>query len=55
MRNPGVQPPPATSPAPGAALVLARWNSWVRVYWPETGTTAWVDLAETAHEPLPPE
>ncbi len=50
-----VQRLPETAPQPGAALVLARWNSWVRVYWPDTGETAWVDLAETAHEPAPSE
>ena len=46
-----VQRVPETAPQPGAALVLARWNSWVRVYWPDTGETAWVDLAETEFEP----
>ncbi len=34
------------------ALVLARWNSWVRVYYPDTGETAWVDLREVGFEIL---
>ena len=38
------------APAPGAVLVLKRWNSWVQVQWPD-GETAWVDLAETPWAP----
>ena len=34
------------------ALVLARWNSWVRLYFPDTGETAWVDLREVGFEVL---
>ena len=34
------------------ALVLARWNSWVRVWLPASGEIRWVDLGETAFEPL---
>ena len=34
------------------ALVLARWNSWVRLYFPETGEMAWVDLREVGFEIL---
>ena len=34
------------------ALVLARWNSWVRLYYPATGETAWVDLREVGFEIL---
>ena len=41
-----------TAPQPGAALVVARWNSWVRLYWPETGQIEWVDLRETKFENL---
>ena len=37
------------------ALVLDRWNSWVRVLFPETGETRWVDLTQTGYEPLAPE
>ena len=40
------------APAPGAALVVARWNSWVRLYWPESGRIEWVDLRETPYENL---
>ena len=40
------------APVQGAVLVLQRWNSWVRVYDPETGETAWVDLGETEYEPV---
>ena len=34
------------------ALVLARWNSWVRLYFPDTGEMAWVDLREVGFEIL---
>jgi|GEM_PF-3486105 len=37
------------------ALVLQRWNSWVRVYLPESGELRWVDLREARYEPLPVE
>ena len=40
------------APQPGAALVVARWNSWVRLYWPDTGRIEWVDLRETPFENL---
>ncbi|MDP6538784.1 MAG: hypothetical protein QF903_00885 [Planctomycetota bacterium] len=33
-------------PARERALVLERWNSWVRVWLPASGETRWVDLAE---------
>jgi hypothetical protein len=26
------------------ALVLDRWNSWVRVFLPRTGEVRWIDL-----------
>lgn len=32
------------------ALVLERWNSWVRVYLPDSGETRWVDLGGTAFQ-----
>lgn len=44
---------PSTAPRPGAALVLERWNSWARLYFPETQEWTWVDLAETGFERLP--
>jgi hypothetical protein len=42
---------PAGPPVAGAVLVIERWNSWVRVLDPESGTTRWVNLAETQFEP----
>ena len=33
-------------PQPGPALVVARWNSWVRVWFPDTGDLAWINLDE---------
>lgn len=33
-------------PRPGAALVVDRWNSWARLWFPENDETAWVNLAE---------
>ncbi|MFT7670714.1 MAG: hypothetical protein ACI8X5_003425 [Planctomycetota bacterium] len=44
-----IQDAPPTSPA----LVLQRWNSWVRVYLPDTRETRWVDLGESGYEPMP--
>ncbi len=35
------------SPMPGAALVVARWNAWARLWFPETGEGLWVNLEET--------
>lgn len=40
------------SPHPDAALVIQRWHSWVRVLWPATGETRWVDLGEEGYEVL---
>lgn len=40
------------APAPGAVLVLKRWNSWVQVYDPSTGDTQWVCLSETPFVPV---
>jgi hypothetical protein len=37
---------PKSAPQPGAALVLERWNSWARIYFPDTGEWTWVNLAE---------
>lgn len=34
------------------ALVTARWNSWVRLYYPGTGEMTWVDLREVGFEIL---
>lgn len=41
------------APQASPALVLQRWNSWVRVYLPETREVRWVDLSEATYEPLP--
>ena len=35
------------------ALVLERWNSWVRVFLPQNGEIRWVNLQEIGYEPLP--
>ncbi|MCP3917109.1 MAG: hypothetical protein GY711_16295 [bacterium] len=40
-------------PQPGAALVVARWNAWVRVWFPDTDETTWVNLEEVGCEILP--
>lgn len=40
------------TPPQSPALVLQRWNSWVRVYLPETGEVRWVDLSSTPYEPM---
>jgi hypothetical protein len=40
--------PPAGEPS----LVIARWNSWVRLYYPATGEMTWVDLREVGFEIL---
>ncbi|MFN0241953.1 MAG: hypothetical protein ACKVWV_03600 [Planctomycetota bacterium] len=37
-------------PAPGAVLVLERWNSWVRVFDPQEGAARWIDLGDIAFE-----
>jgi hypothetical protein len=29
------------------ALVLDRWNAWVRVYLPRTGEVRWIDLGRS--------
>ncbi len=34
------------------ALVLERWNGWVKVYLPQLEETRWVNLDEVAHRPL---
>ncbi len=41
---------PSTEATP--VQVVDRWNSWVRVLFPETGETTWVDLSETDYRPL---
>ena len=35
-----------SAPAPGAVLVVQRWNSWARVLDPETNQSQWVFLGE---------
>jgi hypothetical protein len=39
-------------PQPEPALVLDRWNSWVRLYFPSSGGTGWINLAEVDYELL---
>lgn len=39
-------------PRPGAALVVARWNAWARLWFPETGEAVWVKLEEFDFKPL---
>lgn len=34
------------------ALVVDRWNSWVRVWFPDTGDLAWINLDEHPFEKL---
>jgi len=41
-----------SAPAPGAVLVIQRWNSWARVLDPETNETQWVFLGEADFEPV---
>lgn len=38
-------------PSSGAALVVARWNAWVRVWLPSSGETRWVNLREVGFQP----
>jgi len=45
---------PQQAPQPGAALVLARWNSWVRLYFPDEGVAEWVNLQDVPFEPASP-
>lgn len=40
-------------PRPGAALVVDRWNSWARLWFPENDETAWVNLAEVGFQRVP--
>ena len=42
---------PVEPPPPRPALVLERWNSWARVFFPDTQEWTWVDLAEVPFEP----
>jgi hypothetical protein len=37
-----------------SALVLARWNQWVRLYFPASGDVLWVDLREVGYEVVRP-
>ena len=34
------------------ALVLDRWNSWVRVWLPDSGEVRWIELEPEAWEAL---
>jgi len=40
-------------PLAGPALVVDRWATWARLWFPESGLTTWVDLAEVGFEPVP--
>jgi len=42
------------APPAGAALVLARWHSWVRVWIPDRGEITWVNLDETSFRTVAP-
>lgn len=44
--------PNLVPPAPGAVLVLERWNSWVRVFDPAEGAARWIDLEATEFESI---
>jgi hypothetical protein len=45
---------PQQAPQPGAALVVARWNSWVQVYFPDEDVKEWVNLQDVPFEPASP-
>ena len=47
-------PRPEDAPQPGAALVVDRWNSWVRLYFPDEGVMEWVNLQDVPHAPASP-
>jgi len=34
------------------AMVLERWNSWVKLYFPSSGGTGWINLDEVDYEVL---
>jgi len=38
------------TPEQTAVQVVAVWNSWVQVRFPDTGETTWVNLEETPHQ-----
>ena len=48
------RPEPTEYEGGTSALVLARWNSWVRLYFPKTGDVLWVDLNEVGYEVVHP-
>ena len=41
---------PEQTPESQPALVLARFDSWVHVWFPDTRETRWINLAKTAFE-----
>jgi hypothetical protein len=43
---------PEPEPETQAALVLERWNSWVKLYFPSSGGTGWINLGEADYEVL---
>ena len=40
------------APPPAPAMVVARWNSWARVWFPDTQESMWVNLDEVGYEAL---
>jgi hypothetical protein len=42
----------ASPPGQAPALVLERWNSWVRVFLPDSGEIRWVDLGQVAFDSM---
>ena len=40
------------TPWPGAALVVARWNAWARLWFPENDEAVWVNLDEFDFKPF---
>ena len=56
-RETGLRKPPAMNEAPTQtqhepAMVLERWNSWVRLYFPSSGGSGWINLDEVEYEIL---
>jgi hypothetical protein len=43
---------PTPQPQHEPAMVLERWNSWVRLYFPSSGGTGWINLDEVDYEVL---
>lgn len=43
---------PHPQPQHEPAMVLERWNSWVRLYFPSSGGSGWINLDEVDYEIL---